>query len=162
MGNKIAPMFNFEGRKVRVVLRGKNGDEPWFVAKDVRECLGISQSGSNFHFLNADEAFTLNRSGQTSGVIFEPRSARLALISESGLYKLVMRSDKPLAKSFQNWVTKEVLPAIRKDGMYVMGEEKVRTGELSEEEFILKAMTMLQGKVERLAEELAVTAKSPD
>lgn len=47
------------------------------------------------------------------------------LISESGLYKLVMRSDKPAAREFQDWVTRTVLPAIRKDGMYVMGEENV-------------------------------------
>ena len=46
------------------------------------------------------------------------------LVSESGLYKLIMRSYKPEAKAFQNWVTQVVLPAIRKDGAYVMGEEK--------------------------------------
>ncbi|WP_452030449.1 BRO-N domain-containing protein [Azospirillum palustre] len=45
------------------------------------------------------------------------------LISESGLYKLVMRSDKPEARKFQDWVTRDVLPAIRKDGGYIMGEE---------------------------------------
>lgn len=47
----------------------------------------------------------------------------LLIISESGLYKLIMRSNKPQAKPFQNWVTQVVLPAIRKDGMYVAGEE---------------------------------------
>ncbi|MCC5978084.1 MAG: hypothetical protein JJU21_08480 [Salinarimonas sp.] len=41
------------------------------------------------------------------------------VISESGLYKLIMRSDKPQAREFQDWVTRVVLPAIRKDGMYV-------------------------------------------
>jgi len=59
---------------------------------------------------------------------------RQVLVSESGLYKLIMRSDKPAAKRFQDWVTREVLPALRKDGLYVMGEEKVRTGEMSLEE----------------------------
>lgn len=44
------------------------------------------------------------------------------LISESGLYKLVMRSDKPQALRFQNWVTKEVLPSIRKTGSFVTGQ----------------------------------------
>lgn len=48
----------------------------------------------------------------------------MKLISESGLYKLILRSDKPQARLFQNWVTRDVLPAIRKDGAYVMGEEK--------------------------------------
>jgi len=50
----------------------------------------------------------------------------LVLVSESGLYKLVMRSDKPQAKAFQDWVTKVVLPAIRKDGAYVMGQSIAR------------------------------------
>lgn len=50
------------------------------------------------------------------------------------MYRLTMRSDKPNARQFQDWVTREVLPAIRKDGMYVTGEEKVRTGEMSEDE----------------------------
>ncbi len=43
-----------------------------------------------------------------------------------------MRSDKHRARPFQDWVTREVLPAVRKDGAYLMGEEKVRTGEMSE------------------------------
>jgi prophage antirepressor-like protein len=50
------------------------------------------------------------------------RSGLTNLVSESGLYKLMMRSDKPNAKPFQDWITRDVLPAIRKDGMYVMGE----------------------------------------
>lgn len=64
------------------------------------------------------------------------------VISESGLYKLVMRSDKPEAKVFQNWVTKEVLPAIRKDGGYIKGEEKLKTGEMADDEFSTDLMTL--------------------
>lgn len=48
------------------------------------------------------------------------------IVSESGLYKLVMRSDKPEAKAFQDWVTGTVLPSIRKDGGYIMGEDDDR------------------------------------
>lgn len=51
----------------------------------------------------------------------------LILASESGLYKLIIRSNKPEARPFQDWATRDVLPAIRKDGAYVMGEEKVAT-----------------------------------
>lgn len=50
------------------------------------------------------------------------RGAEATLISESGLYKLIMRSDKPQAKAFQDWVTKEVLPSIRKTGSFVTGQ----------------------------------------
>ncbi len=60
------------------------------------------------------------------------------LISESGLYKLVMRSDKKEAKAFQDCVTKDVLPAIRKDGGYIMGKEKLKTGEMDDDEFIAR------------------------
>ncbi|ADZ65369.1 BRO family protein [Brucella melitensis] len=62
-------------------------------------------------------------------------------VSESGLYKLIMRSRKPEAKKFQNWVTQVVLPAIRKDGMYVRGEEKVSAGEMDLEELTLITLT---------------------
>ena len=81
------------------------------------------------------------------------------VVTESGLYKLILRSDLDTAKPFQDWVTREVLPAIRKDGMYVMGKEKVKTGEMSEDEMVLLVMTRLQKKVERLAEEKAVLAE---
>ncbi len=50
-------------------------------------------------------------------------TTRMVIISESGLYKLIMRSDKPEARAFQNWVTQVVLPSIRKDGGYVAGED---------------------------------------
>lgn len=101
--------------------------QPWFVASDVRRVLGIAQAGSNFTFLSKDEVQPLPR-GLTSG----KGMGRALVLSESGLYKFILRSDKPEAKAFQDWVTRVVLPAIRKDGAYVMGEEKVATGEMSE------------------------------
>ena len=48
-------------------------------------------------------------------------------ITEAGLYRLVMRSNKPEASDFQDWVTDTVLPAIRKDGAYIKGEETAKT-----------------------------------
>lgn len=51
------------------------------------------------------------------------RAASYTVISESGLYKLIMRSDKPEARGFQNWVTREVLPTIRKTGSYSVSKE---------------------------------------
>lgn len=137
---------------VRIVAL--NG-QPWFVAADVCKALGynVKADGSvNTHQalkpLAAEEVTTTQISGN--------RGQHPKLISESGLYKLVMRSDKPQARLFQDWVTRDVLPAIRKDGAYVMGEEKVASGEMDEDEFVLKAMTILQKKVERLKEENAV------
>lgn len=117
--------FKFNTHEIRVVTIES---EPWFVAMDVRAVLGIQQGGSNYYGLDATEHRTIRKSGSTTF-----KGHGLSVISESGLYKFVLRSDKPQAKPFQDWVTKEVLPAIRKDGMYVKGEEKVRTGELSED-----------------------------
>ena len=53
-------------------------------------------------------------SGVTNG-------ATITVVSEPGLYKLIMRSSKPEARAFQDWVTREVLPSIRKNGIYVQG-----------------------------------------
>ena len=68
----------------------------------------------------------------------------MLVISESGLYRCVMRSDKAEARAFQDWVTRDVLPALRKDGMYVVGEEKVATGEMDEDELTLLVMERLR------------------
>lgn len=104
---------------------------PWFVAADVCRSLGLKANPSNGSFNNH-----YGRLAADEKTLYGPTgfSSRLMLLSESGLYKLIMRSDKPQAREFQDWVTREVLPAIRKDGMYLAGEEKVRTGEMSEDE----------------------------
>ncbi|MFT0893073.1 Bro-N domain-containing protein [Pseudochelatococcus sp. G4_1912] len=106
---------------------------PWFVAADVCRVLGMALEKGVSKYLNnlaADE-----RRQATPGQIGGKGMNQATLISESGLYKLIMRSDKPEARAFQDWVTRHVLPAIRKDGGYVMGEEKVATGEMDEEKF---------------------------
>lgn len=72
--------------------------------------------------LGTDEKQIVKR-GMSLGLFeVDDKAPSLTLISESGLYKLAMRSNKPEAKAFQDWVTKVVLPAIRKDGGYVMGD----------------------------------------
>lgn len=153
--------FNFNNRAdIRVVTI--DGD-PWFVAVDVCRVLGLGLAGGSasrhLSALGDDEVRNVSRSNVSlSDVSFPNRGANC--ISESGLYRLVMRSDKPDAKPFQDWVAKVVLPAIRKDGAYIAGEEKVATGEMSEDEFVLKAMDILLKKVERLtAENEVMTAE---
>lgn len=137
--------FAFGPLDVRVVELEGN---PWFVASDVRRALGIAQAGTNFSFLSANEIRPLPR-----GLTSAKGMGTAKILAESGVYKLVMRSDKPEAKAFQDWVTRVVLPAIRKDGAYVMGEEKVATGELSEDELVMRAMTIMTRKVDRLTQE---------
>lgn len=98
--------------------------QPWFVAMDLPVTLGFTYDNLRYHLrvtLTEDERMVVKLPGI--------RGNGLVAVAESGLYKLIMRSDKPEAREFQDWVTREVLPAIRKDGMYVTGEEKVKTGQ---------------------------------
>jgi prophage antirepressor-like protein len=108
------PMFKFVGQSVRVVMIE---EKPWFVAADVLTALDMLRGGTNFNFLREDEVQVIgkNKCGPTTLVLFTGRANRITLLSESGLYKFVLRSDKLVARRFQDWLTREVLPAIRKD-----------------------------------------------
>lgn len=158
MSTTLTPQeFTFNEHPIRTL---QIDGEPWLVAVDVLRALGniIDHRGvaSKLAPLDADEKriekvealLTLQgKSGRTGNP-----APRTSIISESGFYKLTMRAQRknPQARAFQDWVTKTVLPAIRKDGAYVMGEEKLASGEMSEDEFVLKAMTTMQRKIERL------------
>ena len=100
--------FNFNSATMRT-LTDENGD-PWFVAKDVCNILGLENSRKATAELDSDEKNTVTIS---DGI---PGNPNKTIISEPGLYKLIMRSHKPEAKEFQRWVTHEVLPTIRKTG----------------------------------------------
>ena len=102
--------------KIRVIMR--LGD-PWFVAKDACDCLAIADVSQACKNLDDDEKQVVARSPEHSLLFTESSNApTMTLISESGLYTLVMRSNKPEAKVFRKWVTSEVLPSIRKTGGY--------------------------------------------
>ena len=83
---------------------------PWLVAKDVCDALGIDTSNLS-KILDADERGTCS-------VQYTGQARNVATINESGLYSLIFKSRKPEAEKFKKWVTSEVLPAIRKDGVY--------------------------------------------
>lgn len=83
-------------------------NEPWFIAKDICDILDHTNASVAIKMLDEDE-----RAKQSLG-----RQGKTWLINESGLYTLILRSNKPEAKMFRRWVTKEVLPAIRKQGYY--------------------------------------------
>lgn len=108
MENGIKVFERQEFGQVRVV--DVNG-EPWFVAKDVCECLDIGNSRDAVAALDEDEK------GVDS--IDTPGGAQeMSIISEAGLYSLILRSRKPEAKAFKRWITHEVLPSIRRAGSY--------------------------------------------
>lgn len=110
MNNEIQ-QFDFKGNQVRIL--GDKKGEPWFVAKDVCNVLGITNNRDAIGELDTDEKNTVVI---TDGI---PGNPNKTIVSEAGLYRLVMRSRKPEAKEFQRWVTHEVLPQIRKTGGYI-------------------------------------------
>ena len=110
MSNEIQ-RFDFKGAALRT-LTDKAG-EPWFVAKDVCDILGLENSRKATAELDSDEKNTVTIS---DGIAGNPNKT---IISEPGLYRLVMKSRKSEAKEFQRWVTHEVLPQIRKTGGYI-------------------------------------------
>jgi prophage antirepressor-like protein len=130
-------LFKFRENEVRTV---EIDGQPWFSAMDVCYAIGLPQQSHGYAVARLDVEQSILYSIQSGR-----RSQRL--ISEGGLYKLVLRSDKPEAKVFQNWVTEIVLPAIRKDGGYIQGEEHVATGAISQEEFFRKAIAVMGRKV---------------
>lgn len=102
--------------RVRVIMRCA---DPWFVAKDACDCLAIADASQACKNLDDDEKQVVVRSPELSLLFRESSNApTMTLISESGLYTLIMRSNKPEAKVFRKWVTSEVLPSIRKTGSY--------------------------------------------
>ncbi len=127
---------------------------PWFVAADVCKSLGLTGYASQHTSrLDADDVKVLTKSHAESTrllALFTTRAPTVSLISEPGLYALALRANKQEAKDFQKWVRSTVLPAIRKDGAYVMGEEKVATGEMSIEAMTLRVIAALQAKVSNL------------
>lgn len=105
-------IFNYNGNEVRTIQ--KDG-EPWWVLKDVCEVLGLSSPHKVFDRLDEDEKGR-NQIPTPGG------EQEMTVINESGLYNVILRSDKPEAKPFRKWVTSEVLPSIRKHGAYMTPE----------------------------------------
>lgn len=99
--------------KFRIIDRD---GEPWFVLVDVCRELGIINPSDAASRLDDDEKMTLGVTEGQNGTRGGPRM--ITIISESGLYSLVLKSTKPDAKKFKKWITSEVLPSIRKTGGY--------------------------------------------
>lgn len=121
----------------------------WFVASDVAKVLEYSSTQKVTEKIDKEDyrtSLTLTKGGKQEMIV----------INESGLYQTVTSITKKnkkryeKAREFKRWICGTVIPALRKDGIYVDKEENVVSGELSEDELILKAMTCLQSKVERL------------
>ena len=125
-------IFNYQSNEVRAV---EMGGEPWFVLKDVCNILGISKYRDTAARLDADErgSVEVDTLGGTQQVI---------AVNESGLYHVILRSDKPEAKPFRKWVTSEVLPSIRKNGGYIAGQEQLTPQELMAKALLVANKTL--------------------
>lgn len=140
MNNEIRK-FDFRGAALRTLT--DEAGEPWFVAKDVCDILGTDTRDLH-KILESDEITNVD-----SIHIAQNGGKAPLIISEPGLYRLVMKSRKPEAKEFQRWVTHEVLPSIRKHGGYMAGQER-----MTPEQMALASMRWLQSKVDEQAKQL--------
>lgn len=141
-------IFNFEDNEVRTQIID---DEPWFVGKDVSDVLGYSETNAMTRRLNDDDFMSVKLSGMNMKSI---------LINESGLYAAVMGSKLDSAKKFQRWVTKDVLPSIRKHGGYLT-PEKIEEALLNPDTLIQLATNLKEERSKRLIAEQRVTAMAP-
>lgn len=119
--NDLQIFSNPEFGSVRCIE--KDG-EPWWVLKDVCSILSISNASDVSSRLDDDE---LGSAKSTSG----GQTREMTIINESGLYNVIIRSNKPNAKAFRKWITSEVIPSIRKTGGYGVPQ-------MSQSELILK------------------------
>ena len=128
---------NEEFGRVRAVV--KDG-EPWFIASDVCESLGLSNPTVSVNRLDVDERskFNLGRQGEVNTV------------NEYGLYNLVLGSRKPEAKAFKRWITHEVIPAIRKHGGYLTPDKVEEI--LTNPDAIIRLATQLKEERAKRAE----------
>lgn len=129
--NQLQIFKSSEFGEIRTLLKD---NEPWFVAKDVAEILGYSETNRMTSRLDSDESISTKLEGM---------NMNSTLINESGLYNAVLGSNKPEAKRFKKWVTSEVLPSIRKHGLYATEEL------LNDPDLAIKAFTALKEERER-------------
>ena len=126
---------------------------PWFVAKDVCECLGLTKHRDAVSRLDGDErgSVEVDTLGGTQ---------QMAAVNEYGLYSLVLSSRKPSAKAFKRWITHEVIPAIRKHGAYMTGETLEQA--LTSPDFLIRLATELKTEQEaRKTAEAQIEADKP-
>lgn len=140
MSNALQRVFEYEGKRIRtVVVDG----EPWFVARDVAEALGYTnpQKAVRDHCKRArpigvNDSFTLDR--------------QTLIIPEPDIYRLVMRSRLPEAERFEEWVVSDVLPSIRKHGLYATDNVVDRI--LADPDFGIQLLTQYKEERQRRIE----------
>ena len=134
MNNKLE-LFKFKEKVVRIVIID---GEPWFVGMDLSEALKYSKPFNMYKLVDEEDKIDVNPKDyniQTDN----DQTNNLVLLSESGMFAAVFGSKLKEAKIFKRWVTSEVLPAIRKNGMYIIEDLKNRLTEKEAEAKILES-----------------------
>lgn len=132
---------------VRILM---HNNEPWFVAKDVCDCLEIKNTTDAIKRLDEDERARLNLG----------RQGEANVVNEYGLYSLVMSSRKPEAKEFRRWITHEVLPSIRMHGAYMTSD--VLKQAIQSPDFLIQLASQLKTEQEaRRHAELTIVQQAP-
>ena len=140
MENSPLALFEHEKFGSLRVVRSEQGD-PWFVGKDVCVCLEIGNSRHAVASLDDDE--------KGVGIIDTPGGKQeMSIVSEPGLYSLILRSRKPEAKAFKRWVTHDILPSIRRSGGYVMAKP-----DDTPEAILARAVLVAQDTIRRIEAE---------
>lgn len=122
--SEMNSMTVFHDERFGAIRTAVINGEPWFVGKDVAEVLGYKNPRDAImkHVDFEDKATVAIHDGR--------QNREMTVINESGLYALMFGSDLPQAKEFKHWVTKEVLPKIRRHGGYIAGEEQMDDDQL--------------------------------
>lgn len=139
--------------KARVVMRCS---EPWFVAKDVAECIEYKDPSTMVRLCREKDVHVACASYFDSADLAESGNSRITLVSESGLYRILAKCNLPKCEPFETWVFDEVLPSIRKTGSYSVAQTT-----LAIPKTLPEALRAYADEVERreAAEKRAITAE---
>ncbi len=140
MKNDLMVFENEQFGNVRVI---NQNDEVWFVAKDLADCLEIADVSSSTRDFDLDEKGT--HTVQTLG-----GEQKVVILSEAGMYRLILKSRKTEAKQFKRWITHEVLPSIRKHGAYLTPDKIEEV--LLNPDTIIELATQLKVEIEKRRE----------
>lgn len=137
--NELQVFTNDTFGEVRTIMQD---NEPWFVAADVCRALEIGNPSQAISRLDDDEKFTTLISNESAAT----GKSSLSFVNEPGLYALVLGSRKPEAKAFKRWITHEVVPTIRKNGLYAADEL------LDNPDLLIKAAMRIKEQNEQIAQ----------
>ena len=162
MSSSDIALFDFQGQQIRTVVRD---GEPYWVAKDVCDVLGYTNAGQVTRWLDSSDFTTVKYDqvfpGQAANALAASR--RIALVTESGLYELIFRSERPEARAFKHWVTSVVLPTIRTTGAYVDPSSKLAQAVATDPAAALEMVADVLGIARQLQEKnRELTAKNTE